>query len=59
MADILKFPETKANTEPIIDGDYFGFSETIPITELIMLLEKQRAGWTDIKDKGVDNSEDM
>ncbi len=50
MGEILPFPDNRANNEPIIDADYFGYSETIPITDLLTLLQKVQAA--EIKDEG-------
>ena len=54
MTNILKFPDNRANNTVIVDADYFGYSETIPLVELIRLLQKSNG--EEIKD-GVDNSE--
>lgn len=44
--NIIQFPQGKDTTEIIIDADYFGYSETIPLTELITLLQKSNSSNT-------------
>jgi hypothetical protein len=40
MSNVIPFPR-KANTEPIIDSDYFG-SELIPLDLLFEALEREK-----------------
>lgn len=49
--NVIQFPQgqpkdnTRDNTV-IIDADYFGYSETIPITELLKILQKNNTSNT-------------
>ena len=44
--NVIQFPVSQDNTEFIMDADYFGYSETIPIIELLRVLRESNTSNT-------------